>query len=126
MRSSSLQVLRRLGVLGARSNGLVRAGCALFQLGSCSSDAQRSCTSLGTPRKCHLSTLGPSFGIWLRASKLTRAVASRDVKLSVKLVSSQVIGYAAGPVLRSHNHQPFPWIQFWLAISTVIGIAGCG
>ena len=102
MRSSSQQVLRRLGVLGARSNGLVRAGCALFQFGSCSVDGQRSRTHLDMQWKCHLSTLGPTFGeplftqesrlfgSELRAPKTTRRVASRSEQPPVKFINSQV------------------------------------
>ena len=102
MRSSSQQGLRRLAVLGARSNGLVRAGCALFQFGSCSFDGQRSRTHIDTQCKCHLSTVGPTFGgplsipesrlfgIELRAPKTTLTVASGGVKPPAKFISSQV------------------------------------
>ena len=102
MRSSSQQVLHRIGVSSARSNGLVRAGCALFQFGSCYFDVQRPRTRLDAQWKCHLSTLGPTFseplftpesrlfGIELRAPKTTRTVASGGVKPSAKFVSSQV------------------------------------
>ena len=102
MRSSSQQVLRRLGIFSARSKGLVRAGCALFQFGSCSSDGQRSRIHIDTQCKCRLSTLGPTFGeplftpesrlfgIELRAPKTTRTVASGGVKPHEKFISSQV------------------------------------